>query len=560
MSGPPPSGPSLLREITRRNRRALAASSGLLVLWAAGEAAVPMLIGLAIDHGVAGGDLRELLAWLAALAVTFLLLSFGYRFGARIADRVLNHETHRLRVLVGEHAISPTGSTAARSPGGLVSLATTDTDVAASFVGTVARSLAAACGVAAGAAYLLLVDWPLGLLVLVAVPASLAAVRALSAPMTAASEEQTAAMAAVSSRAADLMRGLRALKGIGGETVAAEAYRADGDRATAAGLRVGAQSAAIEAIQTTVAGLLLAAVAAVAGWRVIDGALTVGECVAVLGLVAYLAEPLSEVSELVEDVARSRASARRIETALRAGPLTADGPVGELPPRPEVRIGRLPLPGLAPLEAVVRPGELVAVTCEEQALGHALVAAFAGETGAEGIHLGGVARSDVTAVRAPTLLTVSPAAAEVLHGTVASNIAPAGTVDPTVVADAAIDDLLDGHPDGLDRPVSASGTDLSGGQRQRLALARALASTAPVLVLHEPTGAVDAVTEARIAAALRRRHDEDPDRTTIVVTTSAALLGVVDRVLVVRRDAPAVSGEHAELLRQDDAYARLVRR
>ena len=93
-------------------------------------------------------------------------------------------------------------------------------------------------------------------------------------------------------------------------------------------------------------------------------------------------------------------------------------------------------------------------------------------------------------------------------------------------------------PEGLDVVLGDGARTLSGGQRQRLALARALAADTPVLALHDPTTAVDAVTEARIAARLREIR---AGRTTILITTSPALLAITDRVLFVHE---AVDQEH----------------
>src|SRR5699024_971453 len=91
------------------------------------------------------------------------------------------------------------------------------------------------------------------------------------------------------------------------------------------------------------------------------------------------------------------------------------------------------------------------------------------------------------------------------------------------------------------------GANLSGGQRQRIALARAVAADAPVLVLHDPTTAVDAVTEQNIAEALiaaRRRTD----RATLLVTRAPALLQEVDRVVFMRGGAIVTEGPHQDLM------------
>jgi ABC-type bacteriocin/lantibiotic exporter with double-glycine peptidase domain len=100
-------------------------------------------------------------------------------------------------------------------------------------------------------------------------------------------------------------------------------------------------------------------------------------------------------------------------------------------------------------------------------------------------------------------------------------------------------------PDGLDGELSEKGRSLSGGQRQRVALARALLTQAEVLVLVEPTSAVDAHTEARIAARLA---DARRGRATLVVTASPLVLDHVDEVQLVHGGRLVARGTHAALL------------
>lgn len=94
----------------------------------------------------------------------------------------------------------------------------------------------------------------------------------------------------------------------------------------------------------------------------------------------------------------------------------------------------------------------------------------------------------------------------------------------TALRAAACDDFAA----DLDVPVGEDGNRLSGGQRQRIALARALASDAPVLVLHEPTTAVDSVTEHKIAQRLK---DARAGRSTLLIASSPTLLAGCDRVV-----------------------------
>ncbi len=112
-----------------------------------------------------------------------------------------------------------------------------------------------------------------------------------------------------------------------------------------------------------------------------------------------------------------------------------------------------------------------------------------------------------------------------------------------------------GLPEGLDTAVGEHGARLSGGQRQRLALARALAADRGVLVVHDPTTAVDAATEARIAAGIRRART---GRTTVLVTSSPALLAATDRVVLVDGGTITAEAPHEDLVRDHPVYRTAV--
>ena len=118
-------------------------------------------------------------------------------------------------------------------------------------------------------------------------------------------------------------------------------------------------------------------------------------------------------------------------------------------------------------------------------------------------------------------------------------------------------DVLDALPEGLDAEVDERARSFSGGQRQRLALARALLADAETLVLVEPTSAVDAHTEARIARSLRSART---GRTTVIATTSPLVLDQADRVVLVEDGVVSAVGTHRELLRASPDYRDTVTR
>lgn len=109
----------------------------------------------------------------------------------------------------------------------------------------------------------------------------------------------------------------------------------------------------------------------------------------------------------------------------------------------------------------------------------------------------------------------------------------------------------------MDARISERGRSLSGGQRQRLALARSLITDPQVLVLDEPTSAVDSHTEARIAEGIRKLRAA---RTTVVFTSSPLLLDRAERVVLLHEGMVAAVGLHRDLVHTEPRYRAVVTR
>jgi subfamily B ATP-binding cassette protein MsbA len=148
-----------------------------------------------------------------------------------------------------------------------------------------------------------------------------------------------------------------------------------------------------------------------------------------------------------------------------------------------------------------------------------------------------------------------------LRGTVRDNIAfgrPHATKDEIVEAAklANAHEFIVRMPDGYDSLVGDRGMTLSGGQRQRIGIARALIRDNPILILDEPTAALDAESEELVIEAMERLMK---GRTVITIAHRLSTLRNADKIVVIENGVVAEDGTHQELLDRDGLYAHLYR-
>lgn len=558
----PRSGSDILRTALRRNVGAMAGGTALMGMYQAGETAFPIALGLIVEHTMRDRSLGALGLSIAVLAVIITTVSLSWRFGMRILQKANTTEAHRWRVKVAACGLQPVARDVDLKSGEVLTIATEDADQTADIIEVVPLLVSSLVAVVVAAVALGLADIRLGLLVIVGTVAILSCLSVLSKRIGTSTQEQQARVARAGAKVADLITGLRPLHGFGGNHAAFRSYRKVSTEAKAQAITVAKVNGAYAGTALALNAVLAGAVTLMAGWLAFDGRISIGELVMAVGLAQFIMEPLKLFSEMPKYVMMARASAERMALVLTAPPVMTPG--SERPAESaDVEIDCVRYGTLRKLKFQVPAGEFVAIAAYQPraAADLASILALNVPPGAyEGtVRIGGQDLADLSVEAVREHMLVNPCDAEIFAGTLRSNIDPSGTSRtlPEAVEASMLTDVVALHREGLDYGVRDRGANLSGGQRQRLSLARALAADSAVLVLHDPTTAVDAVTEqliARNVAKLRR------GRTTIVLTSSPALLDAADRVLVLDDGVVTAEDTHRNLLATDENYCSAVAR
>jgi ABC-type multidrug transport system fused ATPase/permease subunit len=539
-----------LRWLIRRAWRPVYAAVAFAVLWMLCQAFVPAVVGKAIDSAT-GRDSRGLLTWsLVLLAAGLGQAVFGI---ARHRFAVVNYLGAMFTtVQVTVRQAGRLGSALSRrlDTGEVVAIGTSDIRQIGGAIDITARGTGSLIAVVAVSIILLTTSVPLGLVVVLGVPLLMAVVGLLIRPLhrrQAASREQQGLL---TGRAADLVGGLRVLRGIGGEAVLGERYRHESQRLRAAGVRTAGVESLLEAAQILLPGIFLVLVTWLGARFALSGHITVGQLVSFYAYAAFLVTPLRQLTETIDKLTRGHVSARRVVGMLRAQTDLPDPAVAV--PADRFR-GELADPASG---VTIRPGEITAIVASVPAE----AAAIADRLGryADGATVDGVPLGEFALATVRERVLVADNDARLFTGPMRADLDPydSGRL-PAALHTAAATDIVEALPDGLDSEVAERGRTFSGGQQQRLRLVRALVADPDVLILVEPTSAVDAHTEARIADRLITAR---AGRTTVICTSSPLVLDRTDRVLFVEHGRVVADGNHHVLLTSEPGYARTVLR
>ncbi|QPP05084.1 ABC transporter ATP-binding protein [Streptomyces bathyalis] len=584
------SGPRFLLWLGRMQLGGQAKALGWGTLHMASVALVPAIVGLALQAVVSGsgGGLAEAGGLLLVIAVS-----------VTVADTMLHRSAitnwitaaARVQQLLARRT-SALGATLTQrvAAGEVVAVSTGDIEKIGWCVEAASRFSAALLTTVGVCAGLVVYEPQLGLLVSAGMLVLAFTVLPLLPRATRRADLQREKAGRATELAADTVAGLRVLRGIGGEELFLTRYRQASQEVRRAAVRTARMWALIEAVQVALPGLLLVGVVWHGAGLALDGRIGVGELVTVYGAVTFLLFPLRLFQEFAMAYSFSRPSAQRAVRVLslrRGGGAdsddgsreTARAKAGEDAARTE-RAETQPEADDAlggdlydPVTGLLAPaGQLTAVVCGDPEAAGRLADRLGGHPpeadGSASVLLGGVPLDDVPLASARSAVLVQDKDPVLLSGSLREllDVPRSGAVPQQHALEAAqcgdvLDALMQGAPetggDPLEASVTERGRSLSGGQRQRLALARSLVTDPQVLVLDEPTSAVDAHTEARIARSLRRVR---ADRTTVVFTSSPLMLDQAERVVLVRGAQVLAAGSHRELLRTHAGYRAVVTR
>jgi len=566
--------PSLIQRLARlvpfvRGSRLGLVAAGLgAVVTAATEPAIPWLLGQLLDQGFAAGSMP---LWVVPVAIIGLfalrslagfVAQYGLAWTAHRAVLALRQAmfARLLRsqpALFGEQTASGMTNTLVYEAQAGVTI------LSASLLTLVRDSLI----LVALLVYLFTLNWQLTLIVGLLFPAVGLVMRALGRRLHRLTIEGQQATDQLAYVVEENMGAWRIVRLHGAEQQQEQRFFGRANLVRRLMLKAMVAGATMTPVTQMLASCALSVVIVIALWQSRSGATSVGDFVAFVTAMLQLVAPAKHLSDVMAPLTRGLAAVERGLDLVEHSPIETGGTYDGGRARGEIVFEGVTLryrddvaPAVESLTLQVRAGETVALVGPSGAGKTTLVNLLPRflEPTAGRITLDGVALQDwdVQALRRQFALVSQDVV--LFNDTVAANVTLGAELSREAVRDALtaanLLDFVDSLPQGMDTLIGHNGSQLSGGQRQRLAIARAVAKDAPILILDEATSALDSESERAVQTALERLM---VGRTSLVIAHRLSTIEHADRVLTLEGGRLVEQGSHAELLAAGGLYARL---
>lgn len=543
--------------IAKNQRLSLFLNAVFGICWMVSQALMWAAVGQAIDKGIQSHSLTELLRWVGIVIGLGLFQAVCGALRHQLAVTNWMNAAYRTVQAIGRHvAATGTALTDEIPAGDIVNTVASDAmriggayDVLARFAGAIVSWIVVSI-------ILLTSSLQLGLIVLLGVPVLASLTTPLMRPLHASQAAQREAAGRLAALGSDTVAGLRILRGIGGEDVFEENYKKQSQLVKVTGWKIAGPQAGLESGQVLLPALLTAAITYLGARDVMNGTLQAGQLVAFFGYATFLTTPLRTAIEYVIASTRAFVGAKKVLRILNIQPSITD-PVSPVSWPDTFSALTDDVSGIS-LKAGSYCG-LVTQTPDEAMILCDRLSRFTPDT--SGVSVNGTPIDQFLVSDVRRHIVMSEIEPRLFSGELRSELVPHGEMtDERIVAalnaTSALD-ILDALDDGLSTTVEERGRSFSGGQRQRLSLARAILTNADILLLVEPTSAVDTHTEGRIAMRLGTLREE---KTTLIASTSPLMLESFDTIFVVADGVVVATGTHQELLSSSALYRQIVLR